>query len=399
MNRLLLSLFLLAYLKNTCLAQKNNRTEFRGVWIATVTNIDWPDTYFKGSESQKSSFSRLLDMHKKNGINAVIVQIRPASDALYFSTLEPWSKWFTGNQAQPPQPWYDPLEFMIAEAHKRGMEFHAWMNPYRAIFNLNNSKTSPTHITRIHPEWFIRYGEKLYFDPSNEEARKYISFIVKDVVKRYEVDAIHFDDYFYPYKVNNLEFNDQASYLAKGNGMKKEDWRRSNVDSIIALVSRTIRNNRPGCQFGISPFGVWRNAQKDPIHGSKTRAGVTNYDDLFADILLWLKNDWIDYVAPQVYWETTSKNVPFNTVVDWWNEHTFGKNCYIGIGLYRAGSNSTWRNSEELPRQIKKIRSLANIQGMSFYSSKTLENNVNGWADSLRLNYFKEPAVVPVLRK
>lgn len=384
----------------TCLiARAQPEIEFRGVWIATVTNIDWPDTNIKDGESQKASFIKLLDEHKKNGINAIIMQIRPSSDALYHSTLEPWSQWFTGKQGVPPRPWYDPLEFMIKEAHKRNMEFHAWINPYRAVFNYNATTTSPAHITRIHPDWFVRYGDKLYFDPSHPETRKFVAHIVRDIVKRYKVDAIHFDDYFYPYKIAGKEFPDDASYKKSGTKLSKADWRRSNVDSIILLVSKTIRKLRPDCQFGISPFGVWRNSDRDPARGSKTRAGVTNYDDLYADILLWLKNDWVDYVAPQIYWETTSKAVPFDIIVDWWNKNTYGKKCYIGIGIYRAGSNTAWRKKDELPRQIKKIRSLPNIQGMAFYSSKILEKNPNGWTDSLRQHYFKKPATTPLIRK
>jgi uncharacterized lipoprotein YddW (UPF0748 family) len=391
-----------AYLAITLLGiatQAQPKTEFRGVWIASVTNIDWPDTNARDSESQKASFLKLLDEHKKSGINAIIMQVRPAADALYHSTLEPWSQWFTGKQGLPPRPWYDPLEFMITETHKRGMEFHAWINPYRAVFNIKSGNQAPTHITRIHPEWFVKYGDKLYFDPASAETRKFVAHIVRDLVKRYEVDAIHFDDYFYPYKIAGKEFPDESAYRKSGTALSKADWRRSNVDSIISLISRTISKYRPGCQFGISPFGVWRNSDRDPLRGSKTKAGVTNYDDLYADILLWLKNDWIDYVAPQIYWETTSKAVPFETIVDWWNQNTYGKKCYIGIGLYRAGSNTAWRKKDELPKQIRKIRSLPNLHGMAFYSSKILERNPNGWTDSLRLQYFKQPALPPSIRK
>lgn len=381
-------------------AQTHERPEFRGVWIATVGNIDWPDPARRNAEAQKASFIKLLDMHKQNGMNAVIVQIRPSSDAIYSSALEPWSEWFSGQQGVPPSPWYDPLAFMIEETHKRGMEFHAWMNPYRAVFNeKKGSLLAPTHVTRIHPEWFVTYGDKRYYDPAHPEARKYVARIVKDVVKRYEVDAIHFDDYFYPYRISRLEFPDADSYKKYGNGMSRDDWRRSNVDSIIVMISRAIRQIRPDCQFGISPFGVWRNNDKDPVRGSNTRAGMTNYDDLYADILLWLKNGWIDYVAPQLYWESANRSIPFDTMVDWWNDNCYGKNCYIGIGVYRAHSNTAWKNKNELPRQIQKIRSKPNVQGMAFYSSSILEKNPHGWSDSLRLNYFCSPATLPACIK
>ena len=196
--------------------------EFRGVWVATVDNIDFPSTKTLSTEAQKAEFISLLDMHKRNGMNALIVQIRPATDAFYPSQYEPWSEWLTGKQGKPPVPYYDPLEFMITETHKRGMEFHAWMNPYRAEFSVGKSSISPTHITKLHPEWFIEYGGKKYFDPGNKEAQKFVTEVVRDVVHRYNVDAIHFDDYFYPYRITGKEFGDAASFKKYGNGLDKE---------------------------------------------------------------------------------------------------------------------------------------------------------------------------------
>jgi len=258
--------------------------EFRGVWVATVENIDFPSSRNLSTQQQKDQFIKLLEMHKRNGMNALIVQIRPASDAFYPSQYEPWSEYLTGKQGQPPSPYYDPLEFMITETHKRGMEFHAWMNPYRAEFRVGKSSISPNHITKLHPEWFITYGNTKYFDPGNKDAQAFVVNVVRDVVRRYDVDAIHFDDYFYPYKIAGKDFNDDASYKKYGNGLSLDDWRRSNVDSIIVHLSKAIKEENPYCQFGISPFGVWRNIDKDP-EGSNTKAGVTNYDDLYADIL------------------------------------------------------------------------------------------------------------------
>lgn len=376
-------------------AQNNlPKEEMRAVWLATVDNIDWPETPNLSSEEQKNSFIRLLDLHKRNGINTVIVQIRPSSDAFYPSALEPWSQWLTGTQGVAPQPFYDPLEFMISETHKRDMEFHAWMNPYRAVFNIFNSSIAPDHITRKHPEWFITYGEKKLFDPGNREAQQYVVDVVKDVVKRYAIEAIHFDDYFYPYPIAGKVFPDFSSYARYGKGMKRDDWRRSNTDSIIYKVHQAIKQTNPKCQLGVSPFGVWRNADKDPA-GSPTKAGPTNYDVLYADILLWLKKGWIDYVAPQLYWEIGHRRAPCEVLIDWWSKNTFGKKCYIGLAPYLANSNNAWSNKSQLPRQIEKIRRTPNISGMAFYSSKSLEKNLNGWADSLRLNYFKTPAVPP----
>lgn len=372
--------------------------EFRGVWIATVDNIDWPKKGDYDVASQKADFIRILDMHQRNGINAVVVQVRPASDAFYPSQYEPWSQWLTGKQGRPPAPYYDPLEFMIAEAHKRGMEFHAWLNPYRANFSIGHASIAPNHVTRLHPDWFVNYGSTSYFNPGNKEGQQWVVNVIRDIVSRYDVDAIHMDDYFYPYKIPGKEFPDQASYIKDTRGLNKEDWRRSNVDSIILHIATAIKETKPWVKFGISPFGVWRNNDKDP-EGSPTKAGVTNYDDLYADILLWLRKGWIDYVAPQLYWENSNKIVSFSTLVDWWSKHTYGRHLYIGQGIYRSletsSKSAAWRNPDELPNQINILRANPNVQGSIFFSSKTFDSNPNGWSDSLRTIYYREPAQVP----
>ena len=389
------SVFLFIGILFTTNSRAQTKPEFRGVWVATVDNIDWPTKGNFNTEAQKAEFIKLLDMHQRNGINALVVQIRPAADAFYPSQYEPWSEWLTGVQGQPPVPYYDPLEFMITETHKRGLTFHAWMNPYRAEFTIGTSTISATHITKVHPEWFLPYGDKRYFDPGNKAVQQYVANVVKDVVSRYPVDAIHFDDYFYPYRIAGVTFPDDASYHQYGSGLTKDDWRRSNTDSIIALLSRVIKATNKKCQFGISPFGIWRSVDRDPINGSKTKGSASNYDDLYADILLWLKNGWIDYVAPQLYWEFSHPTAPYGLLLDWWNNHTYGRQCYIGLGIYKAGVNRAWREPSQLPRQIEALRSKPNIQGMVFFSSKSFENNPNGWSDSLRLNYFKDPAALP----
>lgn len=372
------------------------KPEFRGVWIATVDNIDWPKKGNINSSTQKEEFIKILDMHQRNGINAVVAQIRPATDAFYPSPYEPWSQWLTGVQGKPPSPYYDALQFMIDQAHKRGMVFHAWCNPYRAEFKIGESPLAATHITKLHPEWFLTYGDKRYFDPGNKEAQQHVVKVIRDVVSRYAIDAIHFDDYFYPYRIEGKEFPDQVSFTKYGNGMNKDNWRRSNVDSIIVMLSKAIKEENKNCQFGISPFSVWRNKDKDS-EGSNTRAGQTNYDDLYADILLWLKKGWIDYVAPQLYLEIGHNRIAYEIVLDWWNKHSYGKHCYIGLGIYRNGSNVAWKDPNQLPRQIQLLRQQPNVQGMIFFSSKSFDTNPNGWSDSLRLNYFKEPAAIPVM--
>lgn len=371
--------------------------EFRGVWIATVDNIDWPPKGVTNPAQQKADFIQQLDLHQRNGINAVIVQIRPAADAFYASPYEPWSQWLTGTQGKPTFPFYDPLVFMIEEAHKRGMEFHAWLNPYRANFNIRTASISPDHITRKHPEWFLTYGDKKYFDPANKLGQEFVVNVVKDIVKRYDIDAIHMDDYFYPYRIPGKEFPDAASYRKSGSPLSKDDWRRANVDSIIEKISVAIKAGKPFCKFGISPFSVWRNLSQDP-EGSDTKAGVTNYDDLYADILLWLKNGWIDYVAPQLYLEIGHDKIPFETMVDWWSKHNYGKHVYIGHGIYRVNERSAaWKRPAELPNQIKLVREYPELKGSIFYNSSAFERNPNGWNDSLRNNYYKEPAKIPVM--
>lgn len=368
--------------------------EFRGVWIATVENIDWPSKKNLSVAEQKAEYIRLLDMHQKNGMNVMIVQVRPAGDALYNSPYEPWSEYLTGKQGLPPSPLYDPLEFMITETHKRGMEFHAWLNPYRAVFNILRSSVSPNHLTKTHPGWFLNYGGKKYFNPGLPEVRQHTVKIVKDLATRYDLDGIHMDDYFYPYRITGKEFPDQKDYQRYGKGMNKDDWRRSNCDSVILQIHNAIRAINPHIKFGISPFGVWRNKSQDAM-GSDTRAGQTNYDDLYADILLWLQKGWIDYVVPQLYWERGHKLADYDILLKWWNEHVYGRQLYIGLAIYRAGSNAAWRSPDELPNQIQEARNYPTTQGSVYFSSESFTRNPNGWNDSLQNHYYHYPALVP----
>lgn len=390
----LLSLFLLY--SSLSQAQQAVNYEFRAAWVATVENIDWPVKRGLSTAEQQSSFIELLDMHQRNGMNAVIVQVRPAADAFYPSSLEPWSEFLTGKQGLPPQPYYDPLEFMITETHKRGMEFHAWLNPYRAVFNILRSSIAPNHITKQHPEWFLSYGDKKYFNPGLPEVRNHVVKVVQDLVSRYKIDGIHMDDYFYPYPIGGKDFPDQASYLQYGKGMSKDEWRRSNCDSIILLLHKTIQKTNARVKFGVSPFGVWRNKSRDAM-GSDTKAGLTNYDDLYADILLWMQNGWIDYVAPQLYWERGHKLADYDVLLKWWNDHSYGRHIYIGHAYYRAGSNSAWKGTDEIPAQIRALREYHTTQGSIYYNSSSFRKNPNGWNDSLRLHYYRYPALPPAM--
>lgn len=391
---ILLSLTITLFAYCSLFAQQPRNFELRGVWVASVENIDWPSKKNLSVEQQKQEFIQLLEMHKANGMNAIFMQIRPAGDALYPSPYEPWSEYLTGKQGLAPYPYYDPLEFMISETHKRGMEFHAWLNPYRAVFNILKSSVAPDHLSKTHPEWFLVYGDKKYFNPGLPEVREHTVRVVKDMVSRYDLDGIHMDDYFYPYRIAGKEFPDQSTFEKYGRGLNKDDWRRSNCDSIILQLFKAIRSTKPRVRFGISPFGVWRNKSQDP-DGSDTKAGMNNYDDLYADILLWLKKGWIDYVTPQLYWERGHKLADYDVLLKWWNEHGYNRHIYIGMGIYRGGSNDAWKKTDEIPVQIQELRKFNNTQGSVYFSSKSFERNYNGWNDSLRNNYYHYPAIVP----
>uniref|UniRef100_UPI004048BAC0 glycoside hydrolase family 10 protein n=1 Tax=Algoriphagus sp. TaxID=1872435 RepID=UPI004048BAC0 len=371
--------------------------EFRGVWIATVANIDWPLSPTDPWEKQKKDYLALLDYYQGLHFNAVIVQIRTAGDAFYPTNLAPWSKYLTGTQGTSPPTKEDPLEWMIDAAHKRGLEFHAWLNPYRATMDLNTAALSPQHDFNTHRKWMLKYGSKWYYDPGLPEVKAHLLKIIDEVVENYEIDAIHFDDYFYPYREPNLEFPDQASYLVyKKPGQSKDDWRRQNVNELILALSQTIKSKKPWVQFGISPFGVWRNKSKDP-KGSPTQAGQTNYDDLFADVLLWMKNRWIDYLIPQLYWSMEHRLASHRILADWWSNNSYGIPIYLGNGPYkiRDDSDVAWKNPEELINQVHYGRTLPQVQGNSFFSAKSIFQKNKDVAQLLKKEVYDQPVLPP----
>ncbi|MCJ7448189.1 MAG: family 10 glycosylhydrolase [Bacteroidales bacterium] len=354
-------------LPQNLISQNYPKHEMRAAWFATVNNIDWPSKKDLSTGEQQKEMIGLLDLMKEYNLNTVVFQVRPAADAFYPSSLEPWSQWLNGVQGKAPEPYYDPLEFVIAECRKRGLDIHAWLNPYRAVKDTADT-TASNHITRIHPEWFLTYGRTVYFDPGLQETRDYVSKVVSDVVRRYDIDAIHMDDYFYPYRIANVSFPD---------------------DSIKAI--------KPWVEFGISPFGVWRNRDKDTL-GSATQAGVTNYDDLFADILLWQKNDWIDYVTPQIYWHIGFKVADYSVLSDWWSHNASGCRLYIGQAPYRIGRKVTakeWRTSKEIVRQLEMNRTFPNINGSMFFSAKVLRNNPLRLKERLSRDMYRFPSLPP----
>jgi uncharacterized lipoprotein YddW (UPF0748 family) len=381
-------------------AQKSNispKREFRGIWVATVGNIDWPSKPGLSTEVQKQELISLLDAHQKSGINAIILQVRPAADALYGKSREPWSRVLTGKQGVAPNPFYDPLEFAVTEAHKRGMELHAWCNPYRATTNLVDSVICATHITRIHPEWFFTYGPKKYFNPGLPQVRAYITEVIMDIVKNYDIDGIHFDDYFYPYP-EAKSLPDSASYALYGKNFPNiDDWRRNNVDLLIESLSKSIHAEKQYVKFGISPFGIWRN-QKDDPEGSETN-GLSGYSALFADARKWCKEGWIDYINPQDYFPFHYPAAPYEKLVDWWSNNSFGKNLYIGQAAYRTMEDlEGWNNKSQLPNQMRYLRENKNVNGSVFFSSKSVTNNMAGFQDSLRDEFYKYPALQPLMR-
>ncbi len=373
--------------------------EFRGVWISTVFNKDWPSKSGLSTEEQKAELIQQLDLHAQNGINAVIFQVRTSSDALYKSSIEPWSQWLSGKQGVAPEPFYDPLEFVIEEAHKRGMELHAWLNPYRAEINRAKKASAPNQVSQIHPEWCIGYGRRTYLDPGIPEVREYILSIVKDIITRYNVDGIHFDDYFYPYKVNGEEFNDERSYKMFGKEFpNKADWRRDNVNQIVKMLHETITAHDTKLKFGISPFGIWRNKREHPL-GSETN-GMTNYHGLYADVRYWLEQSWVDYVIPQLYWPIGDTVADFSTLVDWWNENAFDRHVYIGIGLFNSGpkaKKTLWRERDQIERQITYLRSKANIRGMCFFTSTSFVENPFNINQKLSSKLFATHATLPMM--
>ena len=392
-------IFLLITIPGVLTAQENfsPKREFRGVWVATVANIDWPSKPGLPTETQKDELIRILDDHQKSGINAIMLQVRPATDALYGKGREMWSRFLTGTQGKAPNPYYDPLEFAIIEAHKRGMELHAWFNPYRATFNLIDSHTSPLHITKQKPEWFFTYGGKKLFNPGIPEVREYIVKVIIDVVKNYDIDGVHFDDYFYPYPETNQTLRDHETFYKYGSGFTNiEDWRRNNVDTLIHVLTDSIHTAKKYLKFGVSPFGIWRNKSQDP-EGSESN-GFDGYDKLYANARKWVRSGWLDYINPQIYFPFYYAAAPYEKLVDWWANNTFGKHLYVGQGAYRAMENRAgWNDRRQISDQIRYLRNNKRVQGSVFFSSKSLTNNLAGINDSLRNNFYRSPALQPLM--
>lgn len=370
----------------------NPKTEFRGAWLHTVHQGQYAR---QSTAENKAYLIRQLDSLQDAGVNAIIFQVRPSADALYKSAYEPWSRFLSGKAGVAPSPAWDPLQFMIDESHKRGMELHAWLNPYR-VTTSKNEKLPANHIYQNHPEHFVTYDGKLYFDPGLPENREFINNVVRDIVSNYDVDAIHMDDYFYPYPKPGEDFPDKASYAKYGKGMKVNDWRRKNVDLLIEGLHKTIVAEKPWVRLGISPFGIWRNKKSDP-DGSDTN-GLQNYDDLYADVLLWTKNGWVDYMLPQLYWELEHKRASTLVLADWWNDHANGRHMYFGQDVWKTMDKADLAPStdkNQLKHKIEISRKLPNVQGNCWWAGYAIPKNYKGVADSLANNFQSTIALMP----
>lgn len=368
------------------------KREFRGAWIQCVNG------QFQGMPAEKMQqlLIRQLNSLQEAGINAIIFQVRAEADALYKSSYEPWSRFLTGVQGRVPSPYWDPMQFMIDECHKRGMEFHAWINPYRAKTK-GTVALSPIHPYNRNPERFVTYAGQLYFDPALPENRKYICKIVRDIVTRYDVDAIHMDDYFYPYPKPGVEFPDDASFARYGGGFSnKADWRRSNVNVLIKKIHETVREVKPWVKFGVSPFGIYRNEKSDPL-GSKTN-GLQNYDDLYADVLLWAREGWVDYNIPQIYWHIGHPAADYETLVKWWAKHTENRPLFIGQSVMNTVQNADPQNPSmnQLPRKMALQRAYQTIGGSCQWPASAVVENAGKYRDALIAEYHKYPALPPV---
>lgn len=360
--------------------------DMRGAWISTV-NGDWPSSSAKGNvEKQKLEYTQQLDTLKSMGINAVFVQVRANADAIYPSGLVPWNSVLTGTQGKDPG--YDPLAFMIEEAHKRGLEFHAWFNPFRATNSVSTSGLAANHVSKLHPDWIVNASGKLYINPGIPEARQHIIDTIMEVVNQYDIDGVHLDDYFYP---SNVTFNDDVAFKAYNtlNTKDRAEWRRDNINQFVKQLGESIHQVKAGVEYGISPFGVWRNKAVD-ITGSDTKAGVTAYDSMNADVRTWIKQEWIDYVAPQVYWSMTLSAARYDKVVDWWANEVANTDVklYIGHSPYKLGTPEVgWQTSQEIIDQLVYNEKYDTIKGDIYFSSQYLTKNPLGLIAKLKAYY------------
>ena len=374
--------FIICHLSFSSVAAQPKR-EFRAAWIQCVNG------QFVGMSTQtmQQTLTHQLNELKKMGVNTIIFQVRPECDALYPSDIEPWSRFLTGQQGKSPNPYWDPLQWMIVQCHSRGMDLHAWINPYRAKTKAT-TMVSTSHITIRHPERVFEYDDLLILQPALQENRDYICSVVADIVSRYDVDGIHFDDYFYPYPVAGKTIPDDNYFLQNPEGFRdKGDWRRHQVSLFVQQLYETVKDIKPWVKVGVSPFGIYRNKKNDP-NGSATN-GLQNYDDLYADILLWVNEGWVDYNVPQLYWEIGNRAADYNELIHWWNEHASERPLFIGEDIERTVKFGQQQQKELLHRECE------NVGGTVLWYAKAAVDDTGGYATQLRTNYWRYPALQP----
>ncbi|WP_161783230.1 family 10 glycosylhydrolase [Massilia sp. BSC265] len=377
------------------------KREMRGVWISTHISLDWPNRNHTPAQQQEA-LRAILDHNKATGMNAAFLQVRSQSDALYPSELEPWSYYLTNQQGRAPSPAWDPLQFAIEETRKRGMEFHAWINPYRAVATASNQNNTamyaPDHVSLAHPEWMLTVGTVKILNPGLPEVRDHVVKVIMDIVNRYDVDGIHFDDYFYP----NGTTGDDAAYHADPRGFPDDAagraaWRRDNIDILIARVNDSIRAVKPWVKFGISPSGIYRSHPTDPALGSPTSAGaLQHYTHMFADTRKWIQQGWVDYLAPQVYWYIGQTGSDYKLLVPWWNDNAYERHMYIGLADYKVNT-AGWTDPNQINNQIAMNRAAANISGQVHFRHQFLQNDPLGYRTALKNSTYARPALLPTM--
>jgi len=387
-------ILLLADVFNASAINPGNKREFRGAWIQCVNG------QFQGMSplTMQKTLQGQLDELQKDGVNAIIFQIRSECDALYDSKMEPWSRFLTGVQGQAPSPYWDPLQWMVTECHKRGMELHAWINPYRAKTK-TTTMLSSNHIAIKHPELVFSYDGQFILNPAKSANREYICKIVDDIVRRYDIDGIHIDDYFYPYPVSGLVIPDDNDFQQNNNGFSNiNDWRRDNVNVFIKQLHDSIKSIKPWVKFGVSPFGIYRNKINAPNIGSDTK-GLQNYDDLYADVLLWVNNGWVDYCVPQIYWQIGHPTADYSALINWWNKYAGNRPLYIGEDVERTVKypDISNPNTNQMSAKFALHASMKNVKGTVLWYAKAVTDDIGKYGSVLRNYYWHDPALQPLM--
>lgn len=371
-----------------------DKHQMRAEWIAGVENIDWPSSPDLDAQQQQAELVDLYDEAVENGLNAVFVQIRPTADAFWPSAHEPWSEWLTGEQGTDPG--YDPLEFAVEEAHDRNLEFHGWFNPYRVAMHDDPDELVPDHPARENPDWVFPYGGQLYYDPGIPEVREFVQDAMMHAVENYDMDGAHFDDYFYPYPVDGEEIPDEDTFAEHGGEFDDiEEWRRDNVNMLIEEFGDRVTEAKPHVKFGVSPFGIWRNASSDP-DGSDT-AGLESYDEIYADTRTWVLQEWVDYINPQVYWEIGLEAADYAELVPWWADvvNETDVHLYIGQAAYKVGDPG-WEDPTQLSQHLTFNEDYPEVDGDVYFSATSLRTNAAEAMEIVVEDHYSHPALVPV---